>query len=146
MGTGLCFAYIANKYPARIKFSYLYSLLLIALIFHIFFNGVGAKYDYLISLIGGTLCYLLYCQNTYKSEKLKNNYINNYIKIISKYSLPIYVFHDIVISTLKKLNYSTENYPPQLYLLWVVLLAITMERLQKVLTLIYYRMKINLRG
>lgn len=142
IGIGLCIACFMH-YRFKIPFVSIIIASLIILLFYIFTAGIGSKYDYLVPFIGGIL--LLFAEKNQDCIAIKVlNYIGKKFHYICSLSLPIYIFHCMVIDILKKLNYSAQDYPPLLYLFWVVLLSVVMERLQRGLILIYRQIKIRL--
>ena len=132
MGIGLCFGTIANRYPIKIRFSYLYELFLLVMIFYIFFCNVGAAYDYLISLMAGVLCYLLHCDN------VTNHYRkpNNSLMLICKLSLPVYIFHPFILDILNK-KASNENW--YIYITLVLLFSTFMQMMTYIITKIFIK-------
>ncbi len=64
------------------------------------------------------------------SISLSHNPLNSFINFIGKkfsyicsLSLPIYIFHSVVIDILKKMDYSANNYSPLLYIVEVIIFA-----------------------
>ena len=146
IGIGLCYGQLSKiKHSTLLICPSLLTIGLMSGIGYIFIANLGAKYDYLISFISGILLIIIYNNNRAILIKFLNLFGKRFSYICSL-SLPIYIFHVVVIDILKKLNYSTQDYPPLLYLFWVVLLSVVMERLQRGLILIYRQIKIRLWG
>lgn len=135
MGIGLCFGALAEKYPSGINTGSLvfYSLLIVALIFYIFLGHAGATYDYLISLIGGLLCYFLYNQNKNSPQKKREK-----LEFLCGLSLPIYIFHPFVLDILRKAGFDIKTFNWFIYISLVLLLAVLVKVLILFLSKLYH--------
>ena len=139
IGIGILCASVSSA-EQEISILQLYiSVFLVGLLVFYLFHQATPSYDYINYIVICGLLQSLIIKNNKLSEFL--NYLGQKFQYICSLSLPIYIFHCMVIVILKKLNYSTQDYPPLIYLLWVVLFAIVMERLQKCIIVIYRKCK-----
>lgn len=127
IGIGLCCGQLSKtKYSILLIFPSLLAIGLISGIGYIFTTNLGARYDYLISFISGILLIIIYNSNQAILIKFLN-FLGKRFYYICSLSLPIYIFHVVVIDVLKKMNYSTNDYPPLKYALEVVVFASLMQ-------------------
>lgn len=140
IGMGILIAKMTNLYKEPKSFIYVIGeSLSIIIVLHYLFLTATTDYDIINYVLIAIIISSLYLSPNCLNQLLEA--IGKKFSYICSLSLPIYIFHCVVINILQKLNYSTNDYPPLLYLLLVVLFAIMMKTIYLFLTILIQKIK-----
>lgn len=137
IGWGICLHALTpkNYHLNQLLVNVVFILLSGLFVFYIF-HKVTPAYDFINYLVISGIIFLINSKKGCINILLQS--LGRKFHYVCSLSLPIYIFHCLVIDILNKLNTSSQGYSPVLYMLWVVLMAVVMERIQKLILKEYH--------